>query len=500
MRGGKFLGSGTYGCIFYPAVACNNNNQIKSGVGKVFSSKDESNMEHTLGKQFQKMDKKGEYFNILTNACDVSKNTLLTNDSNKECEHIVTNIELYKQLIYKEKGSDLSKFFRNEEFELSDKKIVEYIKNMLLGVDVLQQHKMAHLDIKPDNILISDSDKLLLIDFGLARKISDIYNISESDFILKYSYFIYPPEFKIFMVLDTLRTNELLSIKLTKSKSEYYRVLENIILDTYNDSFAGIKNYKHIASDLKEIGMSKYFIKYQIHEFIETLVTEMMKHNLNHTSDMRAFFTKHLGHKADVFSAGVTMLYFYRFSVKNNAACVDGYLNLIKNMLNMNAFERCTIEQTLEAYTKLNTNKKELKQSPLSVVVANQPSPEKNQVKDCMKMKKKDLVELVVHNNLPKKVKYDNKENICKKLTPYLKKKETTTASVYYTPNTSSKILTTEFCTKYYTLQELKELVDINKLPKRFKSQKKKVLCEALLPHLALKENPKTIKRGPKKK
>ena len=91
MRGGKFLGSGTYGCIFYPAVACNNNNQIKSGVGKVFSSKDESDMEHTLGKQFQKMDKKGEYFNILTNTCDVSKNALLANDRSKECKHIVSN-------------------------------------------------------------------------------------------------------------------------------------------------------------------------------------------------------------------------------------------------------------------------------------------------------------------------------------------------------------------------------------------------------------------------
>tara|TARA_Y100000389_G_scaffold8918_1_gene8376 strand:+ start:2176 stop:3651 length:1476 start_codon:yes stop_codon:yes gene_type:complete len=490
MRGGKFLGSGTYGCIFYPAVACNNNNQIKPGVGKVFSSKNESDIEHTLGKQFYNMDKKGEYFNILTNSCDVSKNTLLANNSSKECKHIVDTKDVYQQLIYKEKGSDLSKFFRNKVFELSDKVIVEYIKNMLLCVDVLQKHKMAHLDIKPENILISDSEKLLLIDFGLARKISDIYNILESYFILEYSYHIYPPEFKIFMVLDTLRTNELLGIKLKKSKYEYYRVLQNSILDTYNRTFAGIRNYQHIQSELKDIDMSKYFIKYQIQEFIETLVNKMMEANLNHTSNMRPFFAEHFGHKADVFSVGVTMLYFYQFSVKNNTACVDGYLNLIKNMLNMNAFQRYTIQQTIEEYDALYNKKKP---SPLKPSIVNQPSPDKKQVKECMKMKKKDLIELVISNNLPKSVKYENKENICKKLMPYL------TPTVYYTPTPNTNTFTKEYCSKYYTLQELKELVNTNNLPKKLKSQKKTVLCEALLPHLTLKENPKTIKRGPKK-
>ena len=497
MHGGKFLGSGTYGCIFYPAVACNNTNQIKTGVGKVFSSQHESDSEHKLGKQFYNMDKKGDYFNILTNTCGVSKNTLLTNDRNKECKHILDNKEVYRQLIYKEKGTDLSNFLRNEEFELSDKQIVEYIRNLLLGIAVLQKHNMAHLDIKPDNILISDSDKLLLIDFGLAREMNNIYNISQSDFMLEYSYFIYPPEFKIFIVLDNLRTNELLNVKLKKSKSEeYYRVLKNSILDTYNNSFTGIKNYKHIRSELKEIGMSKYFIKYQIHEFIETLVTEMMKHNLDHTSNMRPFFTKHFGHKADLFSAGVVMLYFYQFSQKNNASCVEGYLDLIKNMLNMNVFERYTIEETITLYNTLN--KEENKRSPLKEIthIVNQPSPDKNkQIVDCIKMRKKDLVELVVHNNLPKRVKYENKENICKQLTPYL----TPTATVYYTPNTKS-LLTKEYCAKYYTLQELKELVDAHDLPKSLKSKKKTMLCDALMPHLVEKQNPKTIKRGPKKK
>ena len=467
-------------------------------VGKVFSSQHESDSEHKLGKQFYNMDKNGDYFNILTNTCGVFKETLLTNDNSKECKHKLDNKEVYQQLIYKEKGSDLSKFLRNEEFELLDKHIVEYIRNLLLGIAVLQKHKMAHLDIKPHNILISDSDKLLLIDFGLAREMKNIYNISESDFILEYSYFIYPPEFKIFMVLDTLRTNELLNMKLKKSKSEYYRVLQNIILDTYNESFAGIKNYKHIKSELKEIGMSKYFIKYQIHEFIETLVTEMMKHNLNHTSNMRPFFTKHFGHKADMFSAGVVMLYFYQFSLKNNASYVNGYLELIKKMLNMNAFERYTIKQTLEEYNTLE-NKKENKRSPLkeiTPIIINQPSPDKNKVKECIKMKKKDLVELVKYNKLPKSVKYENKENICKKLVPYLKND---TPTVYYTPNTKS-ILTKEYCSKYYNMPELKKLVDTHKLPKSLKTKKKTLLCDALIPYLVEKQNPETIKRGPKKK
>lgn len=42
---------------------------------------------------------------------------------------------------------------------------------VLRGLRVVHQHKMLHLDIKPGNIFITDSDRAVLIDFGAARDV-----------------------------------------------------------------------------------------------------------------------------------------------------------------------------------------------------------------------------------------------------------------------------------------------------------------------------------------
>jgi serine/threonine protein kinase len=42
---------------------------------------------------------------------------------------------------------------------------------ILRGLRVVHQHKMLHLDIKPGNIFVTDSDRAVLIDFGAARDV-----------------------------------------------------------------------------------------------------------------------------------------------------------------------------------------------------------------------------------------------------------------------------------------------------------------------------------------
>jgi serine/threonine protein kinase len=43
--------------------------------------------------------------------------------------------------------------------------------DVLRGLRVVHQHKMLHLDIKPGNIFITDTDRAVLIDFGAARNV-----------------------------------------------------------------------------------------------------------------------------------------------------------------------------------------------------------------------------------------------------------------------------------------------------------------------------------------
>ena len=42
---------------------------------------------------------------------------------------------------------------------------------ILRGLRIVHQHKMLHLDIKPANILITDEDRAVMIDFGAAREV-----------------------------------------------------------------------------------------------------------------------------------------------------------------------------------------------------------------------------------------------------------------------------------------------------------------------------------------
>ncbi len=54
---------------------------------------------------------------------------------------------------------------------LRESTIRSVFDEVLRGLRVVHQHKMLHLDIKPGNILVTDDDRAVLIDFGAARNV-----------------------------------------------------------------------------------------------------------------------------------------------------------------------------------------------------------------------------------------------------------------------------------------------------------------------------------------
>ncbi|MQP52686.1 MULTISPECIES: protein kinase [unclassified Flavobacterium] len=93
---------------------------------------------------------------------------------NYSCED---NDYIYIAMPYYGKGSLES--LTNNQF-LTVREILKYSIDFLSGVNHIHTKGLIHFDIKPTNILISDSNEALITDFGLA-KFTNIHSVAEQD-------------------------------------------------------------------------------------------------------------------------------------------------------------------------------------------------------------------------------------------------------------------------------------------------------------------------------
>ena len=474
MKGGEFIGTGTYGCVFYPPIKCIDG-QKKKGVGKIFTNKYEQESEEMIGHKIKKIDNKGQYLNIMTDKCNVDPKDLL--DNLGDCEHVDETdshddlMNKHSQLIYKEKGVDLHKIFKsNYEFNVFDKATSEQIMNLMNGVKLLQKHNLAHMDIKPANILITKTNKLLLIDFGLVTKLNNIYDIYKNEHILEYTYIIYPPEFKMIIALDRIllsyaehtRDDE-------KVDTTYYSSLKKRLYTEFRKRREGFSGHVGTINSLKHLINEQYF-KDDVELFISTLVDEMNEKKLSHRSsreDIMELFTKRFASKMDVFSIGYVLSLFIlkqkHIDSKLNTQKQSLLIELFKKIYCFNPYRRWTIDECIKEFkaicdmkTLVKPTKVEIEhmQSPIRTPPQPKSKPKTNinaqKVDDCMnKYKVKDLHQLIDAHKLDKKLKKLRKQEICNEITKHLNQK-VANVSKKKDDNQMSK----EKCMKTYNLVE----------------------------------------------
>jgi hypothetical protein len=125
----------------------------------------------------------------------------------------------------------------------------------------------------------------------------------------------------------------------------------------------------------------------------------------------------------------------------------------------------------------------------------------KSSVEECMKKKKPELVKIVEEKKLPKKLKMMKKEDICKVINENESKKGSN--SSYRTavqPANNGNSVSFDDCMNYYSLKELKDLVDKNNLPRKLKQLNKGELCRSVYEILRQKTVKAIVRRGPKAK
>jgi serine/threonine protein kinase len=157
--------------------------------------------------------------------------------------------EKYYQFIF-EKGLTIDKYYKGKNFNISTD--VEKMLNLVEGLIRMSKFKVIHRDIKPDNI-VHLKNNFFFIDYGLVTSFKRIFQKSEY-FALEASYFVYPPEFKLFI-------NKTLKDYMHEFPNSMIKLLENCKVASLKDLILELKmlimNYKNKVFKRKEVNKSK---------------------------------------------------------------------------------------------------------------------------------------------------------------------------------------------------------------------------------------------------
>jgi len=179
LRGGKFVASGSAGCIFRPALKCAGSNTRKNGYVSKMGRENNINGEWYSSSPPRTINSESRYFIYPTERCKLGN--LDASNEKEKCD--VENVgEQILQL--PDGGVDLS------TMDVPYEEIAAFFEgfvNIFDGIALLHSRGYAHRDIKLPNMVGIRNDngtyKLRLIDFGLSDTFNNlIYYPRESNY------------------------------------------------------------------------------------------------------------------------------------------------------------------------------------------------------------------------------------------------------------------------------------------------------------------------------
>lgn len=440
MKGGKLLGTGTYGCVFSPSLPCVKTKLRSKGVGKIFkSSKQDAQDEKNFTDKVTRFDMDGRFSNRIMYECNVSKGDITKTDlHNNKYKCLMLDDEssskkgpYMHQLIYEKQGLDLNQVYSSDNFSIYTDTSLKGFINLAEGLVKMEKHSFCHRDIKPENILVTDNQQYIYIDFGISQDYNLVYNDDEA-FTFASNYIYFPFEFRLFMTLIDFTNVS----NFEERSTEYYIDWKRYIYIKIEE-YGLYEHFEYYNATFSQVYNNPLeMIKKQIDETINRFMKYVQSKEVTPQSlDRNSYFRKYVK-KIDVYSLGISLLASYSQSkhvCRRYKSLDEKLVNLIKRAINLNMYERSTpiqfrngLKDLYKHYKNLLNNLR-MNENNISVVVT--PSSSNNISEDHTKLQNKwkppDCMRHYTLKTLQKEARENklkisgNKKELCQRVMTY---------------------------------------------------------------------------------
>lgn len=386
LRGGKYVGQGTYGCGFAPALRCKGETVRKPGLFTKLMLNDPAIDEYYKVDMIKPIDPTMKYILYPIKLCDV--NVSLIGPGNPEddvqsCDlaDFPKDLSKAKAIQYIDGGADL------EKFEVKAYKVLPVffsLQNLIVGIFKIHKAGLSHNDIKPGNVVLKENEGKTFtaryIDIGFVHRMNKgVRHYDDLPFEADY----YPWPFD-------MRFSTRYSGPVLKSDIQKW-------MDAYEHSFLDYIPYELLRNEdgsakLTPDGAQKIYDAMNILASSQVNPLDINKSSREIKNEIFEKRSELTLQKVDTYSLGVVFLYMYRhmlnhrvykgkveFFIARTSAYHDvstlesqgipeatrkwheavaikvtkPYVKLCLKMMHLNPFKRPTFKTILERYQKL---------------------------------------------------------------------------------------------------------------------------------------------------
>lgn len=178
MEGGRYLGSGAYGCTFIPPLVCKGSKKKDfRKVGKI-TTEGMAQQEIRIANQLRKVPLASNYFLLAEpESCQLASEEKQTEPGLKECfDNFDVELPLteFTQIIEAFGGKPFYLSFDSVSLHPKRFDFLRFMRTMLEAGSTLLLAQVCHFDLHPGNLLIDKHKTVRIIDFGLAFTASSI--------------------------------------------------------------------------------------------------------------------------------------------------------------------------------------------------------------------------------------------------------------------------------------------------------------------------------------